>query len=243
VYLEHRYDGAFFAVNGNGLCGVDFDKCLVDGRIADPQIARWVALLDAYLEISPSGRGLRLFLFGTLPEQDRRIGHVEVYSDKRFLSITGNVPEWASRRTIEHRQEQVLQFHREAFAERIAKRDRAAQYAYSCASRSASAPVRDDERLLALARGFKNGALFRALYDEGAWQARFASRSEATRCLISRLLFLTHNNEPGADRLFRASKMMNEKWLRADYRQRTFAAARHEEKRPEQLMLRPPSFH
>jgi putative DNA primase/helicase len=78
---------------------------------------------DTYCEISASGDGLRLFLFGTLPPLDRKEGDIEVYSDKRFLSVSGR--HFAGTpMTINQRQAALDAMHAEVFAERIARRAR-----------------------------------------------------------------------------------------------------------------------
>lgn len=45
-----------------GLACVDFDKCLVDGRIADDRIASIVQRLDSWTEVSSSGTGLHTWV-------------------------------------------------------------------------------------------------------------------------------------------------------------------------------------
>ena len=55
---------------------------------------RWIEALDSYTEISPSGNGVKIFVRGTLPEQllvvlGPHVG-IEVYSTKRYFTVTGN---------------------------------------------------------------------------------------------------------------------------------------------------------
>jgi putative DNA primase/helicase len=73
------YAGVGFVMNGDGLCGVDFDHCIENGKIVIPKIATYVAALDTYTEISPSGTGLRLFAFGKLPPEGRKLSGLEFY--------------------------------------------------------------------------------------------------------------------------------------------------------------------
>ena len=40
-------------------------------------------------EVSPSGKGIRIFVKGTLPEDGRKVGKVEMYQNKRYLTVTG----------------------------------------------------------------------------------------------------------------------------------------------------------
>ena len=57
-------------------------------------LGAWIAALNSYTEISPSGRGLRIIGRATFPEAgkgERKRGPFEAYSYDRFLTITGNV--------------------------------------------------------------------------------------------------------------------------------------------------------
>jgi hypothetical protein len=69
--------------------GADLDHCLMDGRLA-PWAQEIVDLNESYTEISPSGSGLRIFMRGK-PEKTIKsdAAHVELYRDKRFLTVTG----------------------------------------------------------------------------------------------------------------------------------------------------------
>jgi len=71
--------------------GIDLDDC-VD---ADGEIAGWaleiVRYFDSYTELSATGTGLHIIVRGNVP--NRRKGDVEVYSSKRFFTVTGHVVE------------------------------------------------------------------------------------------------------------------------------------------------------
>ena len=71
--------------------GIDLDDC-VD---ADGEIAGWaleiVRYFDSYTELSATGTGLHVIVRGEIP--NRRKGEVEVYSSKRFFTVTGHVVE------------------------------------------------------------------------------------------------------------------------------------------------------
>lgn len=222
------YAGVGFIVNGDGVAGVDLDHCYYGGRITIPEIAGFVQLLDTYCEISPSGDGLRLFLFGKLPSKGRKLGDVEMYDGvphedgrlrNRFLSITGNHLA-GTPTTINERQEQFSTMHAAVFAELIARRTRV------WPPQITSIVSQSDADLLDRARRAPNGERFSRLYDEGAWQADFPSQSEADLWLLARLMFWTRGDEARADRLFRESKLMREKWEIESYSEHTMQRAR-----------------
>jgi len=83
-------DGLGFVL-GAGIACLDIDHCL-DGRGRPDARARAILarVPGAYVEISPSGRGLHVW--GTAPEQPgRRYGDYEVYSVGRYITVTGTV--------------------------------------------------------------------------------------------------------------------------------------------------------
>lgn len=96
AYRTERYHGLGFAfAAGDGLCGIDLD------HVIDPQtgaVETWaLEVLDkfkgTYIEVSPSGTGLRIFCRGKPGRcgkgtQEKRI---EVYdhSSPRYLTVTG----------------------------------------------------------------------------------------------------------------------------------------------------------
>jgi hypothetical protein len=158
--------------------------------------------IDSYTERSPSGDGIRIMARGTLPEHDRKNGDAEIYGKDRYLTITGQVVD--GRDTIRESGPSILRFH----AKYIARPQRE-----SSTGPAWLPPTDSDADLLAKARAAKNGAAFASLYDRGDWQgAGYPSQSEADLGLASHLLYWTDGHGPTADRLFRASALMRDKW-------------------------------
>ena len=95
AYETGGYTGVGVLLTGNGLIGVDIDD--VDQTFAErPEVKAWVRgaiNADAYCEASPSGTGLRLFMLGDpLPDTVmRKHGHLEIYDNVRFLTVTGHL--------------------------------------------------------------------------------------------------------------------------------------------------------
>jgi len=80
------YDGVSFALDIRwGIVGVDLDH-VSEHRMPADAIVR---ALQSYSEYSPSGDGYRIFLRGQLPEGRRRRDWVEMYNQRRFLTVTG----------------------------------------------------------------------------------------------------------------------------------------------------------
>jgi hypothetical protein len=99
-----QYDGIGFVFSPDDpYCGIDLDDCLDEqGRFI------WgrdiVEAFPTYAEVSPSGRGVKLFFIGRKPDNapckingqgpDKQ-AHIEVYDRWRFFTVTGNVLEGA----------------------------------------------------------------------------------------------------------------------------------------------------
>ncbi|MBP3897092.1 MAG: AAA family ATPase, partial [Mogibacterium sp.] len=91
----NEYDGVEYLL-GNGLCGIDLDHCIdpETGRINE-EAYQIVDMLDSYAEISPSGTGIHILIRGDMPFTGRQGSRdadlqIEMYSEYRFLTITGN---------------------------------------------------------------------------------------------------------------------------------------------------------
>ncbi len=92
AYENGDYAGLGFVFSSaDPYTGIDLDDC-VD---ADGEIAGWaleiVRYFDSYTELSATGSGLHIIVRGEVP--NRRKGDVEVYSSKRFFTVTGHVVE------------------------------------------------------------------------------------------------------------------------------------------------------
>ncbi len=92
AYEEGGYLGVGFVLAGDGIVGVDLDKCVHSG---EPEKAA-LSLLDRvgcqYIELSPSGTGLRGFGYGepiTGARGQLDGVNVELYAKGRYLTVTG----------------------------------------------------------------------------------------------------------------------------------------------------------
>ncbi|HLZ93343.1 MAG TPA: hypothetical protein VKQ28_16685 [Candidatus Acidoferrum sp.] len=74
AFQSGRYSGIGFVFTiDDDIVGIDLDKCRDEktGRL-DEKARQIVAKFDSYTEISPSGRGLHIFVRGLLPPGPRR---------------------------------------------------------------------------------------------------------------------------------------------------------------------------
>lgn len=73
-----------------GIVGIDLDHVR---DAATGEIVGWAAKaiydLDSYAELSPSGTGVHVFVKAKLPHGGSRGEHVEMYSEGRYFTVTG----------------------------------------------------------------------------------------------------------------------------------------------------------
>lgn len=97
--IRHDFAGVGLALMPDfGITALDFDNCVVDGRI-DPKVEQLT--LGTYTEYSPSGSGIRAFVAGALSDHkdsnpaDASNGDFgfETFHAKGFVTFTGNTTE------------------------------------------------------------------------------------------------------------------------------------------------------
>jgi putative DNA primase/helicase len=204
------YDGIGIVLNGDGLIGIDLDNCIPDGRLL-PRTLRLMDSIPSYWEISPSGKGLRCFTYGSLPVNGRRKGSIEVYANERFLTVTGR----RIRDTdVTNCAAELSAFYQKHFG----NGNDHSEIAHDAPLPEPVSPRMINERILELARNAANGAKFKRLYDDGD---DGGDHSVADAALIGMLAFYTQVPEQIVD-LFRQSALNRDKFEdREDYRDRT----------------------
>lgn len=176
--------------------GVDLDHCVDQQDFVD----EFVETLRSYTEYSKSGTGIHIICKGKLPDGARRRGNVEMYSDRRYFIMTGNIynPKYS---TICDCTESIKVLH--------------SKYLYSevpqIAPKAFERVTMDDAELIDKARNCKTGALFQLLYN-GQWEGLYPSHSEADLAFCHHLAFWTQKDEQQMDRIFRSSGLMRDKW-------------------------------
>lgn len=92
-----RYAGVGFVfAKEDGFAGIDLDASLDETGALKPWAHRIVEQFgDTYMEISPSGRGLKIWAYGALPANLPGVpvgdGAIELYDHARYFAVTGRV--------------------------------------------------------------------------------------------------------------------------------------------------------
>ncbi len=145
----------------DGMIGLDFDDCLDDHRnvIHDHVATGWLPRLNSYSEISPSGRGVkvwlkaRLDLDGKTGRRDAKQG-VEIYRERRYFTLTGKrLLKFSA--NVEERQSIVEDFYQAIFS---------AKKSASVIPTPRTPLVLTDAEIIRRASEAHNGAKFRALW-------------------------------------------------------------------------------
>jgi putative DNA primase/helicase len=219
------------------MVGIDLDNCL-DPAIPTPTVddlAPWAAeivkRLDTYTEISPSGTGVKLWAYGSMPPFSHKKGDVEMYGSEagktgpcgRFFTMTGHqLPGTPS--IVGYRPDAILALHRKVFGD-------GPDLSAVATEREGDVPalhIGDEDVLRLASESAHNGARFRRLWDgDTSDYARDGNdgASEADAALCEMLAYYGGPDPERIEQLWLRSGLAREKTERADYRERTIALA------------------
>lgn len=207
--------GVKAAGSSSGLVCVDLDHVLEDGEIQDPAALDIFETLDSYTEISPGGDGLHIWIKADVTEERaKRKGPLEIYSDRRYITVTGN--RYGTRDTIEERTMEINEL--------IDK--------YLTAQAAAAAPTYDpwaaaENSGTTWAGTDTDDDIIRKMCDRSPdaaalWKGDMSSapmkadgtpdHSAADQTLTNHLAYWANYDAATIDRLFRRSQLMRDKW-------------------------------
>lgn len=198
-YEENLLNGIGFVFSEHDdFIGIDLDECINQsagniGSHAESVIKQF----NSYTEISPSGKGVHIFVKGNLPAGGRKKGNIEIYDDRRFFTVTGNKLNGFPNR-IADRSDEIINFHNIIFT--------------GTENTSTKKPPlqKNDNNLIEKAKHANNGDKFNQLLSGDHQDYR--SPSEADLALCQMLSFWTNRDPIQMDRIFRQSGLFREKW-------------------------------
>ena len=194
-----KYGIGYVFDTDDGSSGVDLDNCRdpATGEL-EPWAKEIIELLASYTEISPSGTGIKVFVLGHKPDGRSRRGNVEMYSEARFFTVTGDhLP--GTPTTLEERSGQLAQVYGMHLADPPEEEPR----------RQPAPSDVADKVIIDRAMRARNGAKFAALWRGDT--AGYESHSEADAALAAILWFHT-GDRARVDALFRESGLWRPKW-------------------------------
>ena len=227
-------DGLGFVFsNDDRIAGVDLDN------VRDPdtgKIEPWaqdvIDALDSYTEVSPSGTGVHILQFGTLPADADTREHqestleafseseIEMYDSGRFFTMSFDHVD-STPTKLQERNDELQNVHTEYVADEENDTD---------AEKPTIEPTTkeldlSDQELIEKAKDSKNGHDFARLWN-GDTSAYDGDHSRADMGLLSHLAFWTQKDATRMERLFEKSGLARDKWTdRVDYRERSIQKA------------------
>ena len=222
------HKGGRFHSNGIGvvlhpdseLVGLDLDKCISEGAFSD-DVKEILKKVCSYSEISPSGNGIRIFLYGKLPGKRRRSENFECYDEGRYLTVTGNhIP--GTPKVINRDQGVIDWFHQKFIA--TAKDENSSEIEFRETNVEKEIvpvePASDVSKLqvnkiIHQILSSRQKDKFERLFEGNT--AGYSSSSEADLGLCSILSFWTKKNPGLIDSIFRQSSLFRPKWDKKHY--------------------------
>ena len=184
----------------NGVIGVDIDHCYNDGKLSSEALEIGKEC-QSYTELSPSGTGLRIFTYGTLPEGRRKKGNIEMYNQGRFLTVTGH--RIGKSIEVQARQEAIQRVHKTHLADAVKiVPPRRTFNSFQCNT--------DTQGVIAKIEKSKQADKFKSLMSGDT--TGFESHSSADLGLCAILAYWSDRNFNIIDEIFRSSGMYREKW-------------------------------
>lgn len=224
--LENQYDGLGFYVESPFMV-IDIDGCVdpVTGDV-QPYAAEIVQEIGSFTEASPSGTGLHIWLKGEKPGDKCRKG-IEIYSTKRFLTVTGvHVPATP----LELREVNITPLYNRMLAgefqdSQSSKIDKTENNPQRLTTEVQSSGTVLTTKLQLLMHGEITSTHPFTIGDQHGNSITYPSQSEADGALAVLLAF-KHKGDPVAmDADFRVSSLYRAKYDRADYRDATLKSA------------------
>ena len=105
---QNWYTGPGFVFSASDpFCGIDLDDALDDRGNVRPWAQRIVERFsDTYMEISPSGQGIKIWARGSVPANLGGVsvgdGQIEIYDRSRYFAVTGRVFRGAPQQIEDH---------------------------------------------------------------------------------------------------------------------------------------------
>jgi hypothetical protein len=194
--------GAGFVFDGNGIVGIDLDHCLQDG-IVDSRFKHIVDELKTYTEISPSGTGLHIFIRCSEKPYNtgRKKEDLEIYSDSRYFTITGDQFPGTPNTIIEYPVELIR-----SLCDPFLNPKTPTPPIKSTTKNDLS-----DDDIISIISHSSSADKFDRLYYSGSITDYGNDRSRADMALASVLAFYTRDANQ-IERIMRSSGLVREKW-------------------------------
>jgi hypothetical protein len=205
--------GFVFYPQSSSIMGIDIDH--IDNPERQELAKKIVSLFNSYTEISPSGNGYHIYIYGKKNFdwcKNTELG-LEVYDKDRFFTVTGNNINYNQ---IENRQAELNIFGKQYSSNKETIEENSNGWKEIIIKQS----PKTDQEVLSIAFSSKNGDKIYSLYNGelGSYQ----SGSEADMALYSHLFFFSQDPAQ-TKRIMMNSKLKRDKWKRDDLWDRMYS--------------------
>lgn len=179
---------------------IDIDDCrsAKSGKL-NPFAKKIIKKFPSYTEVSPSGEGIHIFLYGRLPGKGIKTDEVEVYDRKHYMTITGYHVD-GTPKTIKKLHNRLNKWCKKLLQ---TSKKKATQLATD------EQGILSDAKIIAKSFQSDKQGKFSRLWSGDT--SGYSSQSEADKALCS--LISAHTQSPETiDRIFRSSELMRPKW-------------------------------
>ncbi len=196
---RHNLGLGFVLTSEDPYTCVDLDNCVGKGGSVSMQTRAILDLLAGWVELSPSGRGLHIWVKSEEPV-NRRTQGIEVYSSGRWITVTGRSNPRAIQE-IPERTAELAELVRRYFPEEEEER----------AFTPPPALPSDDEAIWSRLFASQHGSFFRALYA-GDTSVCHGDHSRAVIMLANQLALMTEGDAAAIKRLLYQTGLVQAKW-------------------------------
>lgn len=210
------------------IAAIDIDHCIDDAGQLSPMAQDIVQTMDAYTEISPSGKGLRILFFAPRFKYDKGIYYtnrqhmdggqgLETYvagQTNKYVTVTGNTLRSSDLVDRGKQLQTVLDRYmkKRSTAEQQSQGQQSLDSWQYVRMQQRTAADLSDRELIDKAMNAGNGSTFTSLWNGDI--SGYPSHSEADQALCNLLAFWTGKDAARMDLLFRQSGLMRDKWNR-----------------------------
>lgn len=204
-----------------GITGIDLDDCIDRQTGEISQLSRMIIeKMNSYTEFSPSRKGFHILVWGNIPTglgNKNSKSKIEMYDEKRFFTITGDV--YQNFHTIERRQDELSHLHKIVFEKNYKRKNSFEEFKRKNRLSTTTSSFMNDDEIISRCRNSKIGEDFKEIWN--GTSSRFGSKSEMDLKLIRHLSFYTQDFEQ-LERIWMNSPLGNRRKTqsRFDYRKR-----------------------
>jgi len=185
--------GIGFEFNDDGIFGVDLDHVIDETGTITSQAQEVICSLNSYTEISPSGKGMHIFVLApgiNITRHRKKDCFLEIYNKGRYFTVTGNV--YGTPKSIETRTTELQGIH-DKFLIADSRRS---------TSTISSLPIPSVEQEKFLHIGLSRDKVFKALW---LGERRHGNESSDDQALMNKLAYWCNANPSAMIQAFLSS--------------------------------------